>query len=295
MGYAWSQQDESVGAGFLRIATEQIAKAIRNADAVGDPPAGRIHSARRHCKRLRGLFRLVRRDFPAYKSANAAVRDAADHLSAVRDATVRRETLARLYDWAGHPVPGSLEVDPVDPAAEEAALKVFRAEMAALLGKADDWKIGKMDHETLAHGFSRCYGKAAEAAAHCRKRPTDLAFHDWRKQVKYHAFQLILLKSCLADAEGSLLEPVEQLADVLGQHHDLAVLIETVHATPEKLGVEVDPAFVAVNGGLMQERLAGQAFRLADEIFARPPKAMRQSIEARWRAWWQPATETEPP
>ena len=47
MGYSWSQQDESVGAGFKRMATEQIAKAVLNADAVNDPPAGRIQSARR--------------------------------------------------------------------------------------------------------------------------------------------------------------------------------------------------------------------------------------------------------
>ncbi|RZJ82697.1 MAG: CHAD domain-containing protein, partial [Massilia sp.] len=88
MGYSWSQQDESVGAGFVRIATEQLAKAALNADAVGDPPAGRIHAARRNCKRLRGLFRLVRSDFADYDRANAAVRDAADRLSAVRDAAV---------------------------------------------------------------------------------------------------------------------------------------------------------------------------------------------------------------
>ena len=294
MGYAWSQQDESVGAGFIRITSEQIAKAILYADAVGDPPAERIHSARRRCKRLRGLFRLVRRDFPACRAANAAVRDAADHLSAVRDASVMRETLVRLYEWAGHDVPGGLEIEPADPAAEETALQVFRAEMSDLLGKVDGWKAGKIDEKTLAHGFGRCYGKAAEAGARCRKHPTDHAFHDWRKLVKYHAFQSILLKPCLADSERSLLEPVEELADVLGKHHDLAVLTQTVHDAPEQLGVEIDPAFVAINAGLLQERLAARAFRLADRVFARPPKAVRDNIEVRWRSWWHPAAKTEP-
>ncbi len=294
MGYAWSQQDESVGAGFLRIATEQVAKAILNADAIGEPPAGRIHSARRHCKRLRGLFRLVRGDFPAYKSANIAVRDAADQLSAVRDAAVLRETLAKLYEWAGQPLDGSIKVDPVDPAIEEAALQAFRSAMSDLLGQSKGWKIEKIDRRTLAQGFGRYYGLAADAAHDARRKPSDEAFHDWRKQVKYHSFQLILLKHCLADAEGLSLERVEQLAEVLGKHHDLAVLCQTVHDTPEKLGVEVDAAFVALNAGLLQERLAGQAFRLADEIFARPPKTVRDSIDNRWRAWWQPAMATEP-
>lgn len=294
MGYAWSQQDELVGAGFRRIATEQMTKSILNADAVGDPPAGRIHSARRHCKRLRGLFRLVRGDFNTYASANAAVRDAAAQLSAVRDAAVLRETLAKLYEWAGQPVVGRLRVDPVDPAVEEAALKTFRAAMSTLLGESRSWKIDKIDRHTLAQGFGRYYGKAADAADEARRKPSDEAFHDWRKQVKYHAFQLILLKSCLADAEGSSLEQVERLAEVLGKHHDLAVLCQTVHETPGKLGIDLDPAFIAINAGLLQERLAGQAFRLADEIFARPAKVVRHSTSVRWRTWWQPASETEP-
>ena len=294
MGYAWSQQDESVGAGFLRMATEQMAMAIRNADAIGDAPAGRIHSARRHCKRLRGLFRIVHGDFPAYKTANAEVRDAADQLSAVRDAAVLRQTLEELYEWAGHPVSASIKVDPVDPVAEEAALMSFRAAMSDLLDQAKGWKIEKIDRRTLAQGFGRCYGRASDAADDARRKPSDEAFHDWRKHVKYHAFQLILLKSCLADAEGSALEPVQQLAEVLGKHHDLAVLCQTVHETPDKLGIEVDAAFVATNAGIVQERLAGQAFRLADQIFARPSKAVRDSIDLRWRTWWQPAAETEP-
>lgn len=294
MAYAWSQQDESVGGGFLRIATEQLAKAVLNADAVGDPPARRIHSARRHCKRLRGLLRLVRDDFSDYKRTNAAVRDAADRLSAVRDAAVMRDTLEKLYNWAGHPAPPKFEEQSRDVAAENAALAIFRGDIADLLSGAKDWKVGKLDLGTLSTGFGRCYRDGARAAVAAHRTPSDHAFHDWRKQVKYHSFHLILLKRCLADETGGDLERVEHLAEVLGRHHDLAVLRMTAQSNPDKLGVEIDQAFVEHNAGLMQDRLAARAFGIGSEIFARPAKLVRQSVETRWHAWWQAARQAEP-
>lgn len=294
MGYSWSQQDESVGAGFLRIATEQIAKAVLNADAVDDPPAGRIHSARRHCKRLRGLFRLVRNDFPAYRRANASVRDAATGLSAVRDAAVLCDTLEKLYAWAGHPAPGNLDRHKATPEAEAAALVKFRKDMTDIMAGAESWKLGRIDLQTLVRGFKQTYGRAADAADHSREKPSDESFHAWRKLVKYHSFHLILLKPCLADGVVTELERVEHLAELLGRHHDLAVLSETARTTPEKLGGHLDEKFIETNAGLLQNHLEARAFALADQIFARPPRIVQQSVKARWNDWWRPLAAPEP-
>lgn len=292
MGYSWSQQDESVAAGFLRIATEQIAKAILNADAVNDPPAGRIHSARRHCKRLRGLFRLVRSDFPAYGHANAAVRDAAAILSAVRDAAVLRQTLERLYGWAGMPL-AEPRVE-ANPEAEAAALMKFRDEMAKLLGEAEGWTVKKIDLATVGKGFERGYGRAVKAAERCRNKPRDEIFHDWRKLVKYHSFHLILLKACLGDGVKEETEKVEHLAEILGHHHDLAVLRHVAENEPGRLGGELDVDFIETNGRLLQDHLAARAFGYASDIFARPARVARESLETRWHDWWHPAQATEP-
>lgn len=294
MAYAWSQQDESIGAGVLRIATEQVAKAVLNADALSAPPAGRIHAARRRCKRLRGLFRLVRSDFPAYQRANAQVRDAAAVLSTARDAAVLHDTLRKLYRWAGQPVPEGPGTVDANPEAEEAALAKFRKAMVALLAEAEGWKLGKIDHRTLGKGFERCYARAAKAADQCRRKPGDEAFHDWRKQVKYHSFHLILLKSPLADGTRANLERIEHLAELLGKHHDLAVLRLTAKSDPARLGEDLDPAFVEANAGLLQDHFAARAFALATEAFARPPQVVRDSLESRWQAWWHPSPAAEP-
>jgi CHAD domain-containing protein len=292
MGYSWSQQDETVGGGMLRIASEQIAKAILSADALDEPPARRIHAARRRCKRLRGLFRLVRPDFSRYRKANAQVRDAAARLSSVRDDAVLLDTLDTLSDWAGQPAPPH-EDDPVDPHAEEAALAAFRDDMLALAAEAKTWSLAKIDRKTLGRGLKRCYADARDALAKCREDPTDDAFHNWRKQVKYHSFHLLLVKKAFGAGHVAEIEQVERLAELLGRHHDLAVLRQTAEQQPERLGEGVDARFITINAPILQQQLAARALSLGDTIFVRPPRLVRQTLETRWQEWWDEKRATE--
>src|SRR4051812_29393761 len=118
MGFRWSPDDASMAEGFRRIAGEQLRKAIASAEAYDLPPAKRIHDARRRGKKLRALMRLARRDFDAAASVNRHLRDAAAGLSAARDASVLRQTLSDLMNWAGRPVP-TLPPVPEDVEAEE--------------------------------------------------------------------------------------------------------------------------------------------------------------------------------
>lgn len=294
MGYCWVRQDVSVGDGFARIATEQAAKAVLNADAVGDPPADRIHSARRHCKRLRGLFRLARPDFADYRKANALVRDAAAHLSAARDARVIRQTLEKLCEWGGLPVPEPAEHHAPNPEDEATALTAFRAAMGKVVQEAGNWKVEHLTYESIGEGFERCYAEAGKAGRQARRKPDDEAFHDWRKLTKYHSFHLILLRESLGESAGAKLKRVEQLAMVLGQHHDLAVLRQTARTSPENRAAGLDVEAVVRNVDRQQEQLATQAHWLAEEIFATPPKILRREFEAGWQAWWTRNAVEEP-
>jgi CHAD domain-containing protein len=294
MAYCWVTQDSSVGDGFARIATEQAAKAVLNADAVGDPPADRIHAARRHCKRLRGLFRLARPDFPDYRKANALVRDAAAHLSAARDARVIRQTLEKLSEWAGLPAPEPAKHHAPNSEDEAAALNAFRGAIGRVVRDAGNWNVDHLTYESIGEGFERCYAQAAKAGKEALQKPDDEAFHDWRKLTKYHSFHLILLKDLLGKDASAKIKRVEQLAAVLGQHHDLAVLRHTASASPQSLSASLDADAVVLNVGRQQDQLAAQAHWLADEIFAKPPKAVRREFEANWQAWWTHADAEEP-
>lgn len=284
MAFCWSLDDATVGAGFLRIFSEQLTRAISTAADEDQSPARRIHYVRRRGKRLRGLIRLVRSDFPAYKPVNAAIRDAAGTLSQSRDAKVLRDTLAELCDWSGHPAPGLAEPE-MDGDAETEALARFHDRLATLRQETTEWKLAGMDGKTLARGIAEGYRAGRRAMRQCHAEPdNDEAFHDWRKQVKYLGFHVLLLRPLLPDARGQV-DQVETLATLLGRHHDLAVLCTALANDPATLAPDLDAGFLITQARLRQTRLAAHAFRLGAPLFARRPSDLRQGVLQRWHDW----------
>src|SRR5436305_1606175 len=108
---------EPVGEEVRRVLQEQVGSAL---DHLRDPGAAgleaAVHEARKSCKRLRAVFRLVRPALSAnrYQTLNHSVRDAARELSGARDATA----LVDMFD-------DLLAAQRADPAEEE--LRMVRA------------------------------------------------------------------------------------------------------------------------------------------------------------------------
>ena len=91
--------EESLRKGIRRIARREMEeiRAHVTKPANGSRDAA-VHEARKCCKKLRALLRLVRPAISArtYRGENTAFRDAARPLTAVRDAKVLIETLDKL-------------------------------------------------------------------------------------------------------------------------------------------------------------------------------------------------------
>jgi hypothetical protein len=80
-------------------------------------------------------------------------------------------------------------------------------------------------------------------------------------------------------------DAASDLGDLLGDHHDLAVLRTTVAVAPGDFG---KPADIEVLLGLIEQRqavLAAEAFALGDRLLAEPPKALARRWKAYWRTW----------
>ena len=284
MGFEWTRDDPGFGEGFLRIAREQIRKAIATADAADLPPAERIHDARRRCKKLRALLRVVRPDFAAFRTENALIRDTARHLAEARDASVMRQTLTELMAWAGSPVPAPVE-RPADGTNERRVLARFGDEMRQLKERAADWPIDRIDRGTIEKGLTRTYRGARQARAAAYESPTDAAFHDWRKLAKYHWYQLNLLEACAGEVLKSEAEATGELTDLLGAHHDLGVLDTELTAGGTALGIEADIPFARDAIRRRQAELEATIRRLGDQVFAERPKALRARVAAYLDSW----------
>lgn len=282
--YKFDPNGEPVDAAFRAIALDQLDEALADLNAPRDKGRSVVHEARRRCKKLRGLLRLVQPAFDEFVTENAALRDAAGVLSHLRDGEVMYETVAALQKWRPDPLLASLADRPLVPSAPangDAALDDFRNRLAAIRDRAQHWSLHSSEPRRLFEGMSRIYrsGRRRMKAARQTHRPTD--FHDWRKANKYFGFHLDLLKKAAPEAIAASLDVVDKLSLVLGEHHDLVVLRSAAQHDALPLDASELAALIALVDARMEE-LEHDAFELGRQVFAEDPAAVAKRIARYW-------------
>lgn len=285
MSYQWSKTDQQVSEGFLRIAREQTGKAAGWAESAGEPVTRRIHEARRRSKKLRALFRLVRPGFAEFSVANAVVRDAARELAPFRDDSVLRDTLGDLLRRAGRPAIAYRQAAHEEADAERAALAGFAQRMRELEQRTADWQVDRISLSTLAKGLRHTYSRGRQTGRMALRHRTDEAFHDWRKFAKYHWNQLGLIEDCALDVLPSAHRVAGELADLLGLHHDLAILEQVLADDPASLSVDEDRDFIGTLIEARRAELEGQIEKLGRQVFAEKPQALEARFIAYFSSW----------
>jgi CHAD domain-containing protein len=139
--------------------------------------------------------------------------------------------------------------------------------------------------EALAGGLQKTYRRGRQAMEVAYAEPTAEHFHEWRKRVKYHWYHSQLLQRIWPALMEPWTEATHNLADLLGDAHDLAVFRKTVLDQPERYGnIRSLSAFI----GLLDRRrdeLRGQARPLGQRLFAEKPAALSTRWERAWDVW----------
>ena len=280
-----------------RVADERLGKAIVLLDGLrGSNPAeieDAVHEVRKRCKETRGLARLVR---PAlgddFARLNHAVRDAANELSSMRDAHALLGTFDDLRETTGRDDDPMLDqVRSRQAASADAATRAINAGdprirkarqlLVGARSQVQDWEIPN-GFEPLGEGLARTYRRGHRAMKQARRRTNDDRMHEWRKAVKNLWYQVRLLRASAPSLLGPLSHRLDDLAEALGDDHDLAVLIQRLELEPDRFGGEVAAEEAVRLAREAQERLRGRAFRLGATIYAEPTKA----FVARFAAYW---------
>ncbi|MFM9859315.1 CHAD domain-containing protein [Pseudoxanthobacter sp. M-2] len=249
----------------------------------------RIHKARRRLKRARTILRALR---PlADKAARRLGRELGDiarSLSAARDADVMAGTAERLAGEADGPegealrhLAGTLAarakaVHAELPPIEAAAAGLAQAAVAAVdlvWGK----KAGRAD--VLLAGIETTYrdGRAALAAA-AEPGAHDEALHDWRKAVKHRWHLSKLAEPRTAAAAPSVVTALDELGEMLGEEHDLAVLAATVTADPALAGGEAEAGRVVAVVAARRAALQADAFARGRILYEDKPSKFRKRL-----------------
>lgn len=232
--------DETPDFSLRRIVYEQIDGAISQLGR-GSDLNEEIHEARKHFKRVRAVLRLARGALPGktYRRENAFFRDQGRILSPVRDSAVYIETFDRLRGRYGARMTGSsftrlrhalershrtllngLAGEPQILAAIVDSLQEARC-------RVDCWKLGADEFTPFAPGLRRNYARGRAELRVAAKRPTTENFHAFRKRVKYLWYHMQILRPVWPGPVGALARECDQLADRLGDEHDLAMLLQS--------------------------------------------------------------------
>jgi len=280
------QRRRSVAASLRRIALTEIDVALA---AIGDRAADEaetIHTVRQQMKRLRALIRLPHQRLAGWREENIAFRDLARRLAGTRDAEVLGETFDQVADTARLATSG-LRAALVGRQAGGSHRDLLAGEITAGLlaarSRIAEWRFHDHGFALIGRGLRRVYADMGRSEAAARAAPDPARFHEWRKQTKYHAAQLRLLRPIAPAIIKGYLKAADALADTLGAHHDLDVLASAVNRLAQPAAADRDRLLAAIRD--RNATLEAEAFRLGDELTAERPVDFLHRIEASWKSW----------
>jgi CHAD domain-containing protein len=294
----WSYEltgDEELAAGLTRVASTRAERALGRLreSAAEAETAEAVHGARKDMKKLRTVLRLLRDELgpKLYKKEDARFRAAARALSETRDAEVKLGTLGALAEQGGALPEDALESwRKILARDREAATNAARDQPAVIeaisliedgLEGIRSWELGGDSWQLIDTAVIRTYrcGRHAMKAA---ERGDEDDFHQWRKRAKDLWYELRLLSGAWRGPLGATAEEAHDLTELLGDHHDLAVLREDLRE--RNLG-EGETAALEAAIARRQEELAAQAIPLGRRIYAERPKDFSRRLRRYWAAW----------
>jgi CHAD domain-containing protein len=286
---------ETPAQGLRRIAQGRADHALQQLRQESDDAAA-VHEARKDLKKLRSVLRLVRDELgeDVYRRENVRFRDAGRQLAGARDAEVKRETLqsltarfdGRLSEDGLAPFAKALEEDRQRESQldDQGVLERAVAEIEAGEAAVEDWPLQDDDWSLIAPGLERAYRRGRNRFADVREEASDEAVHEWRKRVKDLWYQLRIVRNAWPEVLGETGDQAHALSDVLGDHHDLAVLRDDALERRELLADgELEHLLAAISE--RQDDLAGEAIALGQRIYAEKPKAFVRRLRSYWSAW----------
>lgn len=290
-------RDEGLAAGLTRVAAGRAESALdrlRGSNTGEVDTADAVHGARKDMKKLRTALRLLRGSLgrKRFRRENARFRDAARALSSTRDAKVKLETLEALAEHEeGLPEEGIDSWRRILARDREAATNAARDEPALAeaislieegLAEIRGWELKGNSWKLIDSGLTRSYRRGRQTMKMAASSRAEADFHEWRKRAKDLWYELRLLSEAWPPPLEATAEEAHRLTELLGDHHDLAVLREDLRE--RNLG-EAETVALEAAIGRRQETLAAEALPLGRRLYAERPKDLSRRLRRCWEAW----------
>jgi CHAD domain-containing protein len=301
--------DKSAKANLRKVALKQLDGAIQGLASSREERINLVHDVRVHLKRVRAALRLVRGAIGGrFQTENACFRDVAHALSPERDAQASLEMFDKLAELAKKqsadaPCSHALEafrrqlVDEQLAVARQATDEVWTGlteTLRAAAERVDAWTSDVAGFETLADGLESSYRRGRRAMRCALDRTTPETLHEWRKQAKYHRYQVNLLEAAWPEAMKARAKSLKRLSDLLGDDHDLVVLRAKLEAGAAQSARADSAARLLKLIDARRSEVLAELKPLGRLIYAEKPKRLRERLAGYWRIARSGAVPSEP-
>lgn len=274
----WIHADEEPGRGVRRLAIGRVDDALDRLERISDDPDTAVHEVRKDVKRVRSALRLGRDGIGkhAYERENALFRAAGRLLGPARDATVKIETLeaelsqleAAIGKDAFHAWREELRRERnaqivwlLDERAGEVA-NILETGRAAIC----DWRVHDLDWDAIQHGLRRIHRAGRKRFEAVLDAPAAETVHGWRRRAKDLRHHLEILHEVEPALAATRLKPAHRLTDLLGDHHNFAVVTKDAATRGTVLGPD-RAAAVAEAHAERESALLREALELGRELY----------------------------
>ncbi len=231
------QKRETLAAGLKRVAEEQVSEAIKQLESPNDLK-DRIYQARKCLKKARAILRLLAPQLgPLSKEESRRLRDVGRRFSALRDAQVSAQLLeefAKYYKRHTALNPHRFVLAQKQSELEQgsdwhAVLSESVGLLSATRKRIEDWPLSELNQKSVDDEIQKTHKHSHKTFEHARQTRSPEDFHEFRKAVKRELNQARLFES-----EGRHIDMLKHLSDLLGQHHNHAVLMQHVENPSER-------------------------------------------------------------
>ncbi|MDQ3722975.1 MAG: CHAD domain-containing protein [Actinomycetota bacterium] len=288
---------ETIPEGIRRVADTQLAEAAVDLGGVHEADLGpAVHAARKRVKRVRAALRLSRSAIgdSMYRTENRQLRTIAAQLSTARDTRALLETLAGVEERVGDALAPDATVElrarlrdeherALDALKEEGIDQATAQALEAAADRTTQWTFDRDDFRAIKPELRRIYRRGRRLLRAARKEREAEHLHEFRKRAKdlWHASQL--LHAAHPKRMKRLSRGAHELADLLGDHHDLSVLRDYVEVHPhhfEDAGTR-DALLLVIDG--RSDTLRRRALKVGRQVYKRSPKRFADDVERGWR------------
>lgn len=304
------ETDEPAGKAVRRVLREQNTRILALLSQWTQDPAEAIHRARQGCKRARAVAQLLKPSLPyAAIVENTFYRDIQRRVAYARDA----EALVEALDY--------LEIGVTEPRLAE-SVAMLRESLAAranreleehtaslgeqidvacqLLGDAERrlerLPSSDLRRRDLRRGADLKWDRCVAGFSTLNEGSPAVAYHAWRRQVKYAANQTQLLAN-LAPSRALTIGPrLRELASLLGHAQDLELLEILLRQQPDALRIDthVQRLRQLIAASLVQ--LRHRALQVGAELFgpesSSPVDALEPPVTEQQHDGKGPATDS---